>query len=206
MLTAVGSALSGCRGRQYGHVMTDDQQDMVGSHAAGAETFRPLVEGAVGRLLAQPVPIQQVGGVNHAVSRRVCFVGLENRSAEEIGDFRDQLEATIENTVSHSQTFQLISRRFVVAGLRQLHRRPDELFLPQVQREFLGIMEQMGQPFDYLLFAQLTSGTTRNNSTSQRNYLLTMELVNIQTGEQFRESAEVRKSYHQSRIGRFFGH
>jgi hypothetical protein len=201
----VGSALSGCRGHQYGRVMTDNQQDMVGSHAAGAETFRPLVEGAVGRLLAQPGQIQQVGGTSAMVVRRVCFVGLRNASSEDIGDFKDQLVDTIENCVSGAPGYQLISRHFVEAGLRQLHLRPEDLFLPEHQRNFIGVMERSQQPFEFLLFANLTSGTTQANHSSQRDYQLTLELVNIQTGEQYRDSAMVRKSYHRSRLGGLFG-
>ena len=60
------------------------------------------------------------------------------------------------------------------------------------------LSEQMGQPFDYLLFASITSGTTCNNDKFQRDYLLTLETVNIQTGEPDKESATIRKAYTKS--------
>ena len=44
---------TGCRGKQVAHVLNDDDQDMVGSHAAGAETWKPLIEQSVGKLLAR---------------------------------------------------------------------------------------------------------------------------------------------------------
>ena len=62
-------------------------------------------------------------------------------------------------------------------------------------------MEQMGQPFDFLLYATLTSGTTRSNKDYQRNYLLTLEMVNVHNGQYDKESAELDKQYNVSRDG-----
>ena len=47
------AGFAGCRGHQYGQVLKPDQKDMVGSHAAGAETFNPLVDQAVAELLGR---------------------------------------------------------------------------------------------------------------------------------------------------------
>ena len=69
-------------------------------------------------------------------------------------------------------------------------------------RTFVQVMEQQGQPFDYLLFAKLTSGTTRENHDYQRDYVLTLELVDIRTGEQDKQSAMLSKAYHHSWISR----
>jgi hypothetical protein len=202
----VGVGVAGCRGTQHAKVMSDCKEDMVGSHCAGAETFKPLVDQSVGKLLArQPLGVQPASAGAPAGPKRICFVGVENKSAEELGDFKEQLTQIIETRIVESRAFAPISRRFVEVGLRQCHLRPDELFVPAHQRSFLSIMEQQGQPFDYLLFATLTSGTTRSNSNSQRDYLLTLELVNIATGQPDRESATIRKSYHSTRVGKWIG-
>ena len=129
---------------------------------------------------------------------RVCFVGVENKTAEEIGDFKEQIYENIDSRLLECGTCAPISRRYVEAGLRELRLRPDELFMPHHLRSFVGVMEQQGQPFDYLLFAKLTSGTTRQNKDYQRDYLLTLELVDIRTGEQDKQSAEISKGYHHS--------
>jgi hypothetical protein len=50
-----------------------------------------------------------------------------------------------------------------------------------------------------MLFATLTSGTTREANSTQKNYLLTLELVDIKSGQPDKESAEIRKSYRTSR-------
>jgi len=48
----VGAAtLLGCRGKQVGEVLKDDKKDLVGSHAAGAETYKPLIDESLGKLL-----------------------------------------------------------------------------------------------------------------------------------------------------------
>lgn len=196
---------AGCRGHQYAHVLKNDQQDLVGTHAAGAETFKPLIDEAVGKLLARqgcPPPIQTVSQPAAVPGpKRICFVGLENKSAEELHDFKDQICQIIDTRIVESKAFQPISPRFVAEGLKELRLRPEQLFMPANQRNFLAVMEQQGQPFDYLLFATLTSGTTVSNKDSQRDYLLTLELVNIHTGEPDKESATIRKGYHKSRLG-----
>ena len=59
----------------------------------------------------------------------------------------------------------------------------------------------MPDSFDFLLFAKITSGTTRSNKDYQRDYLLTLELLDIHTGEALKESADLRKGYHKSKLG-----
>jgi hypothetical protein len=185
-------------------VLTNDQADMVGSHTAGAETFNPLIHEAVGRLLGRQVPMmQQVSMPPGEVlgCQRVCFVGVENKSAEELGDFKEQIYQEIDTQIVQSGAFQPISKRFVDAGLREARLRPDSLFVPANMRVFTQVMEQMGQPFDFLLYATITSGTTENNHSYQRDYLLTLEMVNVHTGQYDKDAAKLRKGYHRSKLG-----
>ena len=208
---AATAAGGGCRNFQYARVMHPGEPAMVGSHQAGAETFRPLVDEVVARLLAKQageLPVATYPGqVLTPEPKRICFVGIENKSAEEIGDFKEQLYECIDTGIQRGEGFSPISRRFVDVGLRETRLRPDELMVPEKMRMFVGYMEQQGQPFDYLLFASLTSGTTRENKDYQRDYLLTLELVDIQTGQYDKESASISKGYHHSRLGRWWsGH
>ncbi len=205
--------LNGCRGKQYAKVVKPGDPQMVGSHTAGSETFKPLVEEAVGSLLARhaagPPQVTTVStGGPELVGRppvRICFVAVENKSAEEIGDFKDQIYEVIDTRIVESHVFQPVSKRFVEAGLQQSRLRPDQLFVPENMRGFVRVMEQQGQPFDFLLYATLTSGTTHQNQNYQREYLLTMEMVNVRTGQYDKQSATLTKSYHQTRVGRLFG-
>lgn len=183
---------------------------MSGSHQAGQETFRPLVNESVAKLLARHCgdPIQQVSfeGVENVPPprRRICFVGVENASAEDIGDFKEQVFEIIDQRILDSQSFESINRRAVDAALRTTRSRPDELLVPERMRAFAATMESQGQPIDFLLYARLTSGTTRSNRDEQRDYLLTLELVDVRTGTYDKQSAELSKGYHHSRLSRWW--
>ena len=50
-----GSAFTfpGCRGTQFARVIKPGEKEMIGSHQAGQETFRPLVDEAVTKLVAR---------------------------------------------------------------------------------------------------------------------------------------------------------
>jgi len=196
---------------QYGHILADNDTDLVGSHSAGAATWNPLVDQAVTKLLSRcPSPIKtvhftdsntqtlQADSVGSALAdgtATVCFIGVENKSAEEIGDFKDQLYERIDMQVNNTDAFRGISRRLVDAALLETRLRPDSLFLPGNRDLFATALGRQGTPVDYLLYATITSGTTDRNQTSQRNYLLTLELVNLSSGDAIKESAEIRKGY-----------
>src|SRR3954454_11453168 len=210
VVSGLGSMLPGCRGTQFARVVKPGEKEMVGSHQAGQETFRPLVDEAVTKLVArhpQPPMMQQVGYGPEPLptpKMRVCFVGVENKTAEEIGDFKEQIFESIDTRLLECGTCAPISRRYVEAGLRELRLVPPPLFVPDNLHMFAGLMAQQGQPFEYLLFAKLTSGTTRENRDYQRDYELTLELVDIRSGEQDKQSAMLSKGYHHSWTSRAF--
>jgi hypothetical protein len=202
-LTGWGSF--GCRSKQHAHVLNSHEQDMVGSHTAGAETWEPLIQTSVGQLLGRQhvVIVVSADAAAPFARKRICFVGVENKSAEEIGDFREQIYQKIDTCINESQEFEVITRKFVEAGLRQCGLRPDDLFVPGNRRMFTSAMEQLEQPFDYLLYATITSGTTQSNGKDyQRDYLLTLELIHMETGKSDKESAELRKGYHKTKLGK----
>lgn len=195
----------GCRGKQHAHVLSQNEEDMVGSHTAGAETWEPLIQASVGSLLGRQHVIIATSADAAApfARKRICFVGVENKSAEEIGDFREQMYQKIDTCINESQEFEVITRKYVEAGLRQCSLRPDDLLIPGNRRMFTATMEQLEQPFDYLLYATITSGTTQSNGKDyQRDYLLTLELIHMETGKSDKESAEIRKGYHKTKLGK----
>ena len=202
---AAAFTFSGCRSHQFGHVIKDNQSDLVGSHSAGAETFNSLINESVARLLArQEIPYQTVnfdGGP--ALPKRVCFIGVENHSIEELGDFKEQIYEQIDSQILAAPHFEPVNRRYVQAGLFDARLRPDSLFMPQNMQTFSAAMQRAGQPFDYLMFAKLTSGTTESNHAYQRDYVLTLEVVDVLSGAYDKESAKIRKGYHKSRLGKW---
>lgn len=197
-------ALSGCRNRQHAHVLASNDQDMIGSHEAGAETWKPLIQESVARMLGRACSdihtVSYVDGQGIPV-RKVCFVGVENKSAEPIGDFREQIYEHVDSLIGQSDQFRMISRRYVEAAMGECRCDPASLVLPARQAQLQAALERVDQPFDFLLFAQITSGTTRSNKSYQRDYLLTLELLDIHSGESIKESAELRKGYHKSKLG-----
>jgi hypothetical protein len=226
-VTALAAAqilwLVGCASHQYGHILNPADQDLVGSHAAGAATWYPLVDQSVAKLLdrcppaIQPVvfegqdpsiaPAIDQAAIGSALSTgpaTICFVGIENKSAEELADFKDQLYQRIDDQINRVETFRGISRRMVDAALLETRLRPESLFLPQNRQTFAAALGRQGSPVDYLLYATVTSGTTDRNKTSQRDYTLTLDMVNLHTGESIKESAEIRKGYSKSRLGKWW--
>ncbi|WP_315854991.1 penicillin-binding protein activator LpoB [Stieleria varia] len=212
---------AGCAGRQYGHLLSHQDKDLVGSHAAGAATWNPLVDESVAKLLSrcppavQPVafeahegmPVDAVVGTALASGpATVCFIGIENKSAEELVDFKDQLYERIDSQINSQSEFRGISRRMVEAGLRETRLRPDSLFLPENRMMFANVLGRNGTPVDYLLYATITSGTTERNKTSQRDYVLTLEMINIHTGDFMKESATIRKGYSKTRAGKWWNY
>ncbi len=214
-------AIVGCANHQYGHILANNDKDLVGSHAAGAATWNPLVDEAVAKLLGrcppaiQPVtfagtefPIEPatIGSALASGPASICFVGLENKSAEELGDFKDQLYERIDSQINGSEAFRGLSRRMVDAALLETRLRPDSLFLPHNRQLFADVLGRQGAPVDYLLFATVTSGTTDRNKSSQRDYVLTLEMVNLHSGEFLKESAEIRKGYSKTRTGKWWNY
>jgi hypothetical protein len=204
--------ICGCRGTQA-RVMHSGESDNIGSDRAGAEVYNPMVREAVGKLLARAAvePIQQVafnnGMMPVSLRRKVCFISLENASVEELGDFKEHIKTAILEKVSESDQFEIVSDRAVTAGLRALSLRPDDLFREENMQMFTGAMGRGGTPVDYLLFAKITSGTTEVNRDMQRDYKLSLELINTQTFTQIIESMPMRKEYNHSlkgKIGNWF--
>ncbi len=211
---------NGCAGRQYGHLLSDNDVDMVGSHQAGAAVWNPLVDECVAKLLGRcdagavyaasfesPLapgelpPPQAVQG-----PAKVCFIGLENKSAEELIDFKDQLYQRIDSQVNSAERFRMISRRMVDAALLETRLRPDSLFVPANRDLFAMALGRQGTPVDFLLYGTITSGTTQRNESTQRDYELTLEIVNVHTGEYVKETATIRKGYHKTRVGKWWNY
>jgi hypothetical protein len=188
--------------------MHNGEADKVGSNRAGAEVYNPMVREAVGKLLgrASAEPIQQVAyqdGPNFVMpKRKVCFISLENASMEELGDFKEHIKSAILEKISESEQFEIVSDRAVTAGLRALSFRPDDLFMQENMRMFTSAMGRGGTPVDYLLFAKITSGTTESNKDVQRDYKLSLELINTQTFVPIIESTPMRKEYNNSLKGK----
>lgn len=206
LLAVVGlPGLIGCRNHQHAVVLSATDNDMIGSHEAGAETWKPLIDEAVARLLGRS--LSEVETVSYRSPegmpvRTVCFVGVENRSSEPLGDFREQIYEHIDSQVGKASNFRMISRRYVEAAMLEIRCHPDAMINPENQRQLQASLQRSDQIFDYLLFAQVTSGTTNVNGNYQRDYQLTLELMDVHTGKSIKDSALLRKGYHKSYLSK----
>ena len=60
----------------------------------------------------------------------------------------------------------------------------------------MGVLQAQGVTPDFLLFAKVTTKTSRAGDEKQRNYQLTLEMVDSQSGETVtKKTADVRKYY-----------
>ena len=179
LLVLLSAALLGCSTPE-GRIMGDEEEDYVGTKAAGGAIFDRLIEEAVGKLLNRQ---SAAGSALGKIS--VAYLGVENKSIEEL----------VDTSIETSGRYKSISRRFVKEALRESRLNADNLFIPKHRRKFIKTLEAQGNPVEFLLFSKLTSGTTRGDGVTQRAYALTLELVNVETGEQDKETARERKAY-----------
>lgn len=206
VLAVLTITVAGCRGKQHAHVLSETDKDMVGSHTAGAETWKPLVQQAVAQIMAQSA--SNIHQASHTTSpdglpqRSICFLGVENRSGEELGDASEQIFEDITTMLTQDPQFKVISRTYVDAALDECRLTPQQLTLPHNQQTLLSILQRAEQPFDYILFARVTSMSTNSNGDYQRDYKLTLEMFDIHTAQSFQASADLRKGYHKSFLGK----
>ncbi|QDS95352.1 hypothetical protein FF011L_41460 [Roseimaritima multifibrata] len=212
---AAAVLVGGCKSTQYAHILKSDDIDLVGSHQAGSAVWNPLVDEAVAKLLSRcpdvhatrfETPDGQVVPNMPAGPATVCFIGIENKSAEEMVDFKDQLYERIDSQINGNGGFRSVSRRMVDVALHETALRPDSLYIPENRDVFAAHLGRAGSPINYLLYARITSGTTERNDTTQRDYLLTLEMVDLESGEYIKESATIRKGYHDSRAGKWWNY
>jgi hypothetical protein len=189
LLSTLCFACSGPTGR----VMNESEEDYVGNRAAGAETYDRLIEGAVQKMLGLHSASLNRGGEK----LKVAVLAVENASGEELGDWHEQVYELIDTSINRSDRYRTVSRRFVDAALRETRMTNEQLFLAKNRRDFVAVLEQ-NEPVHCLMFPKLTRGTTAaGGGVAQKNYMLTLELVDLKTGFNDKVSERLRKEYTQ---------
>jgi hypothetical protein len=201
--------VSGCYGTKA-RVMHRGEESMVGSNKAGSEVYNPIVHATVDKLInrvasANVQPANYVSSLAPVPQKlNVYFAGVENRSMEELGDFKDHLRISINERITRSDQISIVSEHGVDAVLRTLNLRASDLFAEHNMQNFISAMGKKGTMIDYVLFAEVTSGTTEANRDMQREYKLTLRLVDTRTWLEIMESSQIRKEYNNSAKGKFF--
>ena len=118
-----------------------------------------------------------------------------NKTDRELGPARDDMVQLIETKINHFPGYKTVSGYFVEAALRETRLTADNLFLPKYRAKFLSVLETSKNPAEALLFAVVTNVRTEGHEVTQVNYTLTLELVDVVTGANFKETSRVRKAY-----------
>jgi len=169
--------------------MDDDEKDMVDVRGAGAASFEKLITESVTKLLDR-----HKGDETGIKMRRLAFVDLQNRTKEELGEWREQLIDRIQIGVDQHPAYRIVAEEMVTAVLSEMGNPPvEKLLLPKPQREFAKVLEKKNSPVEFLMYGSLTRGGTAGDDGRQANYLLTLRLINTATGDTDTEGSMVRK-------------
>ncbi|MBI4879556.1 MAG: hypothetical protein HY812_07850 [Planctomycetes bacterium] len=181
-------ALSACSPAAW--IKGEEEPDLVGADGGDIPVFDQLTL-VTNKLLANHRTATRAQG-----KMNVAFVGVENRSAEEIRDIREALYEVIDTILVNDQTYVPVNRRFVEEAMRATGQRPESLFLQSGREEFMAAVSREGVAPDYLLFAVVTTMTSTGVDEDQRNYQLTLELVDANSGVTVaKETDRVRKGF-----------
>ncbi|MCI0651735.1 MAG: penicillin-binding protein activator LpoB [Planctomycetes bacterium] len=171
---------------------------LVDQKKAGTVTYDIVVKEAVEKLLAKHHSKVVDGGQGKFW---VAFIGIDNKSAEEMGDHEAAVYQRIGEVLVNAGYYRSISMRFIntakrAAGLAD----PEELFLREPRERFISVLQKEGQTPDYFIWGVLTSQTSKHSGvftkTKERRYRFDMEMVDAHTGEIVsQESHEVDKEY-----------
>ena len=194
---------SGC-GLQKGKIVSSDAPNRIGSHKAGSEVYEPVAEAAFAGLIAELDQVSstveddaqfEVGGEKNKKRLKVCFAGVENSGGEDMGDLRENLNETIRSLISQSERFEIVDERMMAALLRKSGMRLDDLLVSDKFTVFLENSDKETDWIDYILFAKVTTATTKDNSDSEVHYSLNMDLVDVHTGASIRHTEQIKKHY-----------
>lgn len=170
-----------------GRVKGEEEGTLVGAKTAGADVYNQLIDETVRKLLDQS---------KSSKKQVICFVDLENKGAEELAENKAAIYEQIDTIIVESGVYSNVSRRYVEAALRETGLRPDDIFLGKGRETFMSVLGRQGVTPDFLLWGTVTNLSTAGSGIREREYLLTMELVNAHTGlTEAKKSSKMRKEY-----------
>lgn len=196
-LAVAAATFSSCAS---GRVMSSNEDSMVGAEGAGSEVYNEAVRSVLQKVLDDH---SQKFLHNAAGKWNVAFVGIDNKSAEELGDFGGSIYANVEDVIGNSELYSVVAQQYVEAALQATRLTPNQLFLEEPRQKFMSVVGKNGKLPDVLLFAIVTTQTTRGGKDllgredSERTYQLQLNFVDAQTGELVttKKSDQIRKAY-----------
>ena len=191
-LAALGLVGSGCTGPSA-RMKGEDEGTLVDVKKGGAETYKKLIHDTVVALLDEHRLLLQ----GAAEKPLVAFVGVENKSSEELGEFRAAMNNEITTALVNSRYYAIVSMRAVDAAKREANVRSiDDLATKRNREAFISVLNRDGAPPQYLLAGSVTTMTSRGSGEKERVYQLTLEMWDSSSGVvQSQKTEEVRKAY-----------
>jgi hypothetical protein len=187
--------LAACAG-PTGRVQDPDEPAGVDVRAASFDILDGMAREGTQRILDQA----QSGLSGSTARARLVFAGIENNSDERLGEKKSYLYDNVDTLVTRSGMFDVVSRSFVENALSRIGEAPraELLIDPQVRRKLVEQLEQdEGRDYiRYILFGKLNNASAdTGRGTSEKKYVLVMELVDARTGLQWKTEAFGRKAY-----------
>lgn len=183
---------AGCSGPSA-RVKDESEGDLVDVRKGGTETYLALVNKGVREL----IEANRKDLMKSAEKPLVAFVGVENKSSEELGEFRASMNSEIETVLVNSELLGMISMRAVDAARRESNIRTiDDLTTARSRQAFLSVLNRDGAVAQFLLYGEVTSMTSSGNSAKERTYELTLQLMDSSTGMiASQKKVKLRKEY-----------
>ena len=192
LLAVAVASLTACTPRA--RIRGADEESLVGDRRAGAAVYRTVIDQALIELSTKYRA--QIRNDLDQSRIKVAFMGIDNRTNEELGAWRDQINDIINSALNESGDFLDISfEYYVVPALRRASVNKEDLVLPADYRRFAEVLEASGRPLDALLYGRLSQGDTRSGNLTQSDYLLTFELMNPLNGTRLNATGELSKEY-----------
>lgn len=185
-----GFLLGGCGGPEA-RIKDPSEGSVIGKRRAGAATYNQLVGETVDKLLKTHATRR-----NHDGRLLIGFVGIDNQSAEELAENKEAIYEQIDTVIVNSGLYSNVSKRFIDAALRETGLRIEQILLREPRARFMSVLGEEGLTPDYFLWGKLTSMSTQGQAVREREYLLTLELLNTKTGQtDAKETSKVTKEY-----------
>jgi hypothetical protein len=183
-----------------GRVMSADEASMVGAEGAGSEVYNSTVRSVLQKCMDEH---SQKFLHNADGKWAVALVDIDNKGAEEMGDFKEAVRSNLADVLINSEMYTWIDEEYVNAALNETRVMPTQLFLEEPRQKFLSVVGKRGKLPSVLLFARVTTQTTKGSKDilgrreSERTYQLELRFVDAQTGETVtsKKSDPVRKAY-----------
>jgi hypothetical protein len=191
-VAALAGGASGCAGPSA-RVKGDDEGTLVDVKRGGTETYKALIRKGVEDVLEE----HRLLLAGAAEKPLVAFVGVDNKSSEELGEFRAAMNNEITTALVNTRYYTMLSMRAVDAAKRESGIRSiDDLATSRPREAFMAVLNRDGKPPQYLFAGEVTTMTSRGSREKERTYQLTLQMWDSSSGVvQTQKLVEVRKAY-----------